>query len=50
MALRFVLNNEIGALPARELLGAGLLRVEMVKTGLARDYLTVLGNFESLRV
>ena len=50
MALGFVFDDEIPALPSRKLRGARLFGVEMVKTRLARQNLPVLGKFQALTV
>ena len=45
MALWLVFNNEILTLASGKLSGAGLLRIEMVKAGLARNYFPVFCDF-----
>ena len=50
MAFRFVFNYKRRALAAGKLLGAGLLRVEMVEARLARDYFAIFRDFQSLAI
>lgn len=47
-ALIFVFNKKTPAFPAGELLGAGLLSVEMVKAGFPGKDFPSLGDFQSL--
>ena len=49
MTLWFILDYKIGTLTAAELGSAGLLGVEMVKAGLARQNLAIFGKLQSFR-
>jgi hypothetical protein len=50
VALRFVFNSKSRTLAAGKLFGAGLFRIEMIKTWLARDQLAIFSDSQSLAV
>ena len=50
MAFGFVFNDEADALPAGKLFGAGLLGVEVIEAGFARQNFPSFGQFQSFGI